>query len=75
MCILNDRKLTFRELGGGPEDILYPRLAFMLVMREGASHLQELQRLVERLQDEDRVRKVIASGSEEAFATAVEECL
>lgn len=75
VCILNDRELTFRELGGGPDDILRPRLAFMLVMREGASHLQELQRLVERLQDEERVRRVIASDGEEAFVEAVEECL
>ena len=75
VCILNDRGLAFRELGGGPDDILHPRLAFMLVMREGASHLQELQRLVERLQDEERVRRVIASDGKEAFAAAVEECL
>ncbi len=75
VCILNDRELTFRALGGGPDDILHPRLAFMLVMREGGTHLQELQRLVERLQDEERVRRIIASKTEADFEAAVEECL
>ena len=74
VCVLNDEGLEFRALGD-PDTVLYPRLFFVLVMKEGGSHLQELQRLVEHLQDDELVLATIDSATEDEFERNVERCI
>ena len=75
VCILNETRIPFHALGGGEDDVLYPRLVLMLVMKEGQSHLMELQKLVENLQDDDVVMRAVRARDETEFEQSVAACV
>lgn len=75
VAVLNEHELDFQALGGGPKDLIYPRLAFFLVIKEGQGHLEELQKLVERVQDSELVQRILNSHSAEEFEALASQCL
>lgn len=74
VCVLNTSEMEFHALGGTPEDLVYPRLVFVLALRKGGNHLQILQSLVDHLQDAQFVNQVLASESEDEFQSLVASC-
>lgn len=71
LCIVNQHEVAFNEMGGDEEDIVLPKVFFMLVLGEGATHLAQLQNLIEKIQGGELVEKSLAAKSLEEFETVV----
>lgn len=71
LCIVNKYEVAFNEMGGDEEDIVLPKVFFMLVLGEGATHLTQLQNLIEKIQGGELVEKSLAANSLEEFETVV----
>jgi PTS system galactitol-specific IIA component len=71
LCIVNQHEVAFNEMGGDEEDIVLPKVFFMLVLGEGATHLAQLQNLIEKIQGGELVEKSLAAKSLEEFKTVV----
>lgn len=75
LCIVNKTEVAFNEMGGDEEDIVLPRVFFMLVLGEGATHLAQLQNLIEKIQGGELVEKSLAAKSLEEFEAVVNKHL
>ncbi|MCD5002117.1 PTS sugar transporter subunit IIA [Enterococcus saccharolyticus] len=71
LCIVNKNEVAFNEMGGDEEDIVLPKVFFMLVLGEGATHLAQLQNLIEKIQAGELVEKSLAAKSLEEFENVV----
>lgn len=71
LCILNDKPLLFNEMGGDTEDVVDPRIIFMLVLSEGNAHLTQLQNLIEKIQGGELVNRALLSRTEEEFGEII----
>lgn len=72
LCILNKRKLKFNEMGGDDEDVVYPQLIFLLVIKSGGKHLEQLQQLVEKIQEGELTRRSLEAQDLQQFETIVQ---
>lgn len=75
LCILNDSKIAFNEMGGDEEDYVYPRVFFLLALGDGKRHLEQLQNLVEKIQSGNLVSDSLQANNTEEFRKAVENYL
>ncbi|MDN6640421.1 MAG: PTS sugar transporter subunit IIA [Tetragenococcus sp.] len=75
LCILNDTKIAFNEMGGDEEDYVYPQVFFLLALSDGKEHLEQLQNLVEKLQSGNLVTDSLQANNTEEFRKAVENYL
>jgi PTS system galactitol-specific IIA component len=71
LCIVNQQEVVFNEMGGDEEDIVRPRVFFMLVLSEGETHLAQLQNLIEKIQGGELVAKSLTAKNLEEFEHAV----
>lgn len=71
VCIVNQYEIVFNEMGGDEEDVVLPKVFFMLVLKEGGTHLDQLQNLIEKIQGSELVRKSLESKSLEEFKNIV----
>ena len=71
LCILNKNEVAFNEMGGAEEDVVFPKVFFMLVLGEGATHLAQLQNLIEKIQGGELVEHSLAANSQAEFETVV----
>ncbi|QGP76340.1 hypothetical protein GLW17_05625 [Tetragenococcus halophilus] len=75
LCIINDSKIAFNEMGGDEEDYVYPQVFFMLALSDGKEHLEQLQNLVEKIQSGNLVSSSLQASNKEEFQKAVENYL
>lgn len=75
LCILNNKELEFNEMGGDEEDIVKPKVFFMLVLGEGETHLTQLQNLIEKIQGGDLITQALSSTNEREFETVINNYL
>jgi len=75
LCILNEHKIAFNEMGGDEEDYVYPQVFFMLALSDGKEHLEQLQNLIEKIQSGDLITRSIQANNLEEFQQAVESYL
>ncbi|WP_291291277.1 PTS sugar transporter subunit IIA [Enterococcus sp.] len=71
LCIVNKNEIVFNEMGGDEEDVVLPRVFFMLVLAEGATHLNQLQNLITKIQEGELVEKSLQSNTLEEFKNVV----
>lgn len=75
LCIRNDTKIAFNEMGGDEEDFVYPQVFFMLALSDGKEHLEQLQNLIEKIQSGDLVTRSLRANNINEFQQAVESYL
>ncbi|AEB06532.1 putative PTS IIA-like nitrogen-regulatory protein PtsN [Coriobacterium glomerans PW2] len=63
-CIVNKRPIEFVEMCGEADDIVCPSVFFILVMREGKTHLDVLSSLIERIQQGGLVSRIMRAADE-----------
>lgn len=75
LCIVNQNKLTFNEMGGDEEDVVFPKVFFLLVLGEGETHLQQLQNLIGKIQGGELVEKALACQTITEFESVIQTYL
>lgn len=75
LCIRNDVKIPFNEMGGDEEDFVYPQVFFMLALSDGKEHLEQLQNLVEKIQSGNLITRSLQTNNVEEFQQVVESYL
>ena len=75
VCVVNNIELEFNEMGGGKEDVVFPRVIFVLVLANGETHLSELQKLINKIQEGDLIKKIITARSEQELEAMVNQYL
>lgn len=75
LCIVNKEEVAFNEMGGDEEDVVFPKVFFLLVLGEGATHLAQLQNLIEKIQGGELVQRSLTATSLEAFEFVVDTYL
>lgn len=71
LCIVNTIEIEFNEMGGDETDVVFPKVLFMLVLKEGQTHLIQLQNLIEKIQGGELVSKILDCQSRAAFESVI----
>lgn len=75
LCIVNKHRLKFNEMGGDEDDLVYPQVIFLLVIKGGDKHLGQLQRLVETIQEGELTSQALRATDIIQFERVVNQYL
>lgn len=75
LCIVNTIEIEFNEMGGDETDVIFPKVLFMLVLKEGQTHLMQLQNLIEKIQDGKLVSHILECQSIQEFESVIDAYL
>lgn len=67
LCVFNHEPLKFDEMGGFSNNPIYTQVIFILAIKAGEKHLEQLQHLIEKIQEGKLVEGILNSHSESEF--------
>ena len=71
--ILNEQPLEFYQMGTNKSTLLHPRIVFVLLVRDKVTHLDQLQRIIEKAKDHDFLVRLQDASDEELFTSLIQE--
>jgi PTS system galactitol-specific IIA component len=71
--ILNEQPLEFYQMGTNKTTLLTPRIIFVLLVRDKVTHLDQLQRIIEKAKNHEFLTRLQATSDEVQFKAMIQE--